>query len=81
VDPVLTHHGRWRELSRLLAKGRSYTLAGLGASLSCDVTLQRADAELDAYWADPAFANGVLTDFAEFPNCLPGGVPGYCPRT
>jgi len=67
------------ELSRPLTKGRSYTPAELGASLSCDVALQHADVEIAAYWADAAFANGVLTDFAEFPNCLPGGVPGYCP--
>lgn len=65
-------------LSRPLTKGRTYSPAELSAPLSCDVGLQ-VDTELNAYWAEPSFVNSALADFAEFPACLPGGTPGYCP--
>jgi hypothetical protein len=51
----------------------------LSAPATCNVGLQNADVELTAYWAEPSFVNGVLTAFAEYPACLPGGTPGYCP--
>jgi len=65
-------------VSRPLTKGRTYTPAEWSAPLSCNIGLQ-VDTEMNAYWAEPAFINGPLTAFAEFPACLPNGSPGYCP--
>ena len=65
------------DLSRPLTIGRTYTAAEMGP-LSCTIGMQ-GDAEVNAYWAEPSYVNGALADFREFPACLPGGTPGYCP--
>lgn len=67
------------ELSRPLTKGRSYTPAELSAPLGCDIGLQHVDVDVSAYWANADFAGATLTDYAEFPACLPTTTPGYCP--
>jgi hypothetical protein len=67
------------DVSRPLTVGRAYSPAELSAPVSCDVGLQSADVEINAYWAEPSFVNGALAGFAEFPACLPGGTAGYCP--
>jgi hypothetical protein len=76
--------GQECQLDRHLAKGASYQPDVWSAPLSCTFQLQ-VNTEINAYWAEvtgggnggPAF---TIFDFAEYPACISGQDPNYCPR-